>query len=391
MKKPAKILLATALLAFAAAGFYYAWMSPAKKPATPASAPPIVRRDPVGPKVPAETAGRDLRESATMDRAAMPTPVPTPAPMASGAASNPDGARAASSGAAGTPEGFRATSAPAGSLPDRLEGFDKAPAGENSSVTTTTRPQTTPPPAGSSATGAPAAGNPAPLPPLPSPGGAVTPRPASVPPTTMPPATPAPAKPMAPVKPAETTYTVKAGDSLSGIWKQLTGSERGWERLQAANPGLDPSRLKIGQVLKVPPFEASAPAATPVVAGPGDYIVKEGDTLSSIAAERLGASKRWKEIYDANKATIGPDPAALKLGMKLVIPGQVPAKPTTPAAPMPPSGTKPATSGGTPPPVSMPPALPSMPGPGTPPPAATPSADSKGGGPGNPPPAPRST
>jgi hypothetical protein len=58
---------------------------------------------------------------------------------------------------------------------------------------------------------------------------------------------------------------------------------------------------------------------------------------------------------------------------------------------MPAGGTKPATSGGTPPPVSMPPALPSMPGPGTPPPAATPSADSKGGGPGNPPPAPRST
>ena len=387
MKKPAKILLATALLVFAAAGFYYAWMSPAKKPASSAPSPLVVRRDPVGPRVPAETAGRDLRESATMDRAAMPTPVPAPA---SGAASNAEATRAASSGAAGLPEGFRATSAPAGSLPDRLEGFDKAPAGETGSVTTTTRPQTTPPPAGAPATGAPApaAGNPAPLPPLPSPGSSVNPRPASTPPAAMP---PAPVKPTAPVKPVETTYTVKAGDSLSSIWKQLTGSERGWEKLQSANPGLDPSRLKIGQVLKVPPFEASAPAAAPVVAGPGDYIVKEGDTLSSIAADRLGASKRWKEIYDANKSAIGADPAALKVGMKLVIPGQTPARPAAPVTPAAPASTKPAATGSNPPPVTMPPALPSMPGPGTPPPASTPSPDSKGGAPGSPPPAPRST
>lgn len=186
---------------------------------------------------------------------------------------------------------------------------------------------------------------------------------------------------------------MKPGDSLAGIWKQLTGSERGWEKLQAANPGLDPTRLKIGQVLKVPAFEAAAPTtpAAPVTAGPGEHVVKEGDTLSSIAADKLGAAKRWKEIYDANKATIGPDPAALKLGMKLVIPGGV-AKPTTP-----PATTRPATTPPASPPVTVPPALPPLPPPSAPSGGSVPPAPGSTGVPpspgsgSTPPPAPRST
>jgi nucleoid-associated protein YgaU len=383
MNKPAKILLATTLLVFAAAGFYYAWMAPAKKPSTSGSAPVVVRRDPVGAKVPAESAGRDLRETASMDRAAMPTPVPAPAANTATAAPP----------APGAPEGFRAANAPAGTLPDRLEGFDKAPAGDTGTVTTTTRPAAAPSP--SAAPGAtpatPAGGTavPAPLPPLPAPSGGVA-APAR---TVVPPAA-KPATPASPAKPAETTYTVKAGDSLAGIWKQLTGSERGWEKLQTANPGLDPSRLKIGQVLKVPPFETAAPAspAASASAGPGDYVVKEGDTLSSIAAEKLGASKRWKEIYDANKAAIGADPAALKVGMKLSIPGQSPAKPALPAKP---AGGTPATPTTPASPVTVPPALPSLPGPGNPAPAGAgaspaPGSSTPPAAPGTQPPAPRS-
>jgi nucleoid-associated protein YgaU len=345
MNKPAKILLATTLLVFAAAGFYYAWMAPAKKPATSTSAPVVVRRDPMGAKVPAETAGRDLRETASMDRAAMPTPVPAPA-------ATPDPA----AGSSAAPEGFRATSAPAGTLPVRIEGFEIAPAGDSGAAIT--RPAAaTAPAAGSVTTPPPAGGAATPLPPLPAPAGG-----AAAPSRPTPPPVAKPAPPAAPAKPVETTYTVKAGDSLAGIWKQLTGGERGWEKLQAANPGLDPSRLKIGQTLKVPPFEPVAPATATTVtpAGPGEYVVKEGDTLSSIAAEKLGASKRWKEIYDANKGTIGPDPAALKLGMKLAIPGQTPAKPAPPAKSV---GTTPAAPST---PVTVPPALPSLPTPGNP-------------------------
>ena len=76
MNKPAKLLVAVAVLAFAAAGLYYAWLAPAKKASTTPTVK-LTRQDQEGPAVPAETAGRDLRESPTMPASAMPTPVPT--------------------------------------------------------------------------------------------------------------------------------------------------------------------------------------------------------------------------------------------------------------------------------------------------------------------------
>jgi cell wall-associated NlpC family hydrolase len=62
--------------------------------------------------------------------------------------------------------------------------------------------------------------------------------------------------------------------------------------------------------------------AQPVAPGghAGEYIVKAGDTLSSIASKLLGDGSKWHGIYNANKGTIGPDPAMIKPGMKLVIP-----------------------------------------------------------------------
>jgi nucleoid-associated protein YgaU len=51
-----------------------------------------------------------------------------------------------------------------------------------------------------------------------------------------------------------------------------------------------------------------------------EYIVEAGDTLSSIASRLLGDGSKWHAIYNANKGTIGPDPATIKPGMKLVIP-----------------------------------------------------------------------
>jgi nucleoid-associated protein YgaU len=62
--------------------------------------------------------------------------------------------------------------------------------------------------------------------------------------------------------------------------------------------------------------------AQPVTPGghPGEYIVEAGDTLSSIASKLLGDGSKWHDIYNANKGTIGPDPAKIRPGMKLVIP-----------------------------------------------------------------------
>jgi resuscitation-promoting factor RpfA len=62
------------------------------------------------------------------------------------------------------------------------------------------------------------------------------------------------------------------------------------------------------------PKQPGQPAATtrPASRGTGDYTVREGDTLSAVAA-RHGTT--WQRLYAANQAVIGGDP-------DLIVPGQ---------------------------------------------------------------------
>ncbi len=50
------------------------------------------------------------------------------------------------------------------------------------------------------------------------------------------------------------------------------------------------------------------------------YVVAPGDTLVAIAAALYGDSKRWPEIYRANRQIIGSNPNVIHAGMRLVIP-----------------------------------------------------------------------
>jgi len=49
------------------------------------------------------------------------------------------------------------------------------------------------------------------------------------------------------------------------------------------------------------------------------YKVMPGDTLSRIAGNVYGDSKRWQEIYQANRSLL-PTPQSLKVGQTLQIP-----------------------------------------------------------------------
>lgn len=51
--------------------------------------------------------------------------------------------------------------------------------------------------------------------------------------------------------------------------------------------------------------------------GHGTYVVKRGDTLQSIAAKKLGSSKRWHDIAKLNKIR---DPKRIHVGQKLKLP-----------------------------------------------------------------------
>lgn len=68
------------------------------------------------------------------------------------------------------------------------------------------------------------------------------------------PATPAitetPAAPGA--APANGSYTVKKGDTLFGIARNHYGNGNQWQRIAAANPGVSPSRLLVGQTITLP-------------------------------------------------------------------------------------------------------------------------------------------
>jgi nucleoid-associated protein YgaU len=48
------------------------------------------------------------------------------------------------------------------------------------------------------------------------------------------------------------TYTIKSGDTLGKIAQAELGGSSKWKQIVDANPGLDPRKLKVGQVIKLP-------------------------------------------------------------------------------------------------------------------------------------------
>lgn len=115
---------------------------------------------------------------------------------------------------------------------------------------------------------------------------------------------PAPApkpKPAPKPAPAKTgTYTVRAGDTLSGIASKYGTS---WQELQRINGIPDANRIYPGQVLRLPGGGKPAPAKR-------TYTVRSGDTLSAIAA-RFGTS--WQALAQKNGLS----------NPNLIFPGQV--------------------------------------------------------------------
>lgn len=141
------------------------------------------------------------------------------------------------------------------------------------------------------------------------------------------------------------THTVAKGETLGDISKKHFGTTKNWKKIVEANPGISPENLKVGQKLVIPEIAgAAASASTDSAAAPatGEYTIKAGDTLGSIALKELGSKNKWKEIQDANP---GLDPRNLRAGQKIKVPGKAvekapasPAFPETPAIPAPNGG-----------------------------------------------------
>lgn len=73
------------------------------------------------------------------------------------------------------------------------------------------------------------------------------------------------------------------------------------------------------QTQQAAPGAAQQVPARPAPPPPKVYTVKPGDSLWAIARRLLGDGSRWREIYEANKGVIGPDPNLIYPGQELRI------------------------------------------------------------------------
>lgn len=116
--------------------------------------------------------------------------------------------------------------------------------------------------------------------------------------------------PTDPAAASAASYTVTAGDSL---WVIAARYGLFVNDLLAANPGVNPQRLQVGQTLRLP-GRADNPTAL-LASVSATYTVRPDDTLWDIAAN-YGIA-----VNDLLTANPGVDPRRLMVGQQLLIPG----------------------------------------------------------------------
>ncbi|HHV39530.1 MAG TPA: LysM peptidoglycan-binding domain-containing protein [Tepidimicrobium sp.] len=102
-------------------------------------------------------------------------------------------------------------------------------------------------------------------------------------------------------------YTIKAGDTFYKLGQQFGVSV---DAIMRANPGVDPNRLQIGQVICIPTHTTP----TPPCHNGFHYQVRAGDTFYIL-------SQRYNVSVDAiMRANPGVDPNRLQIGQIICIP-----------------------------------------------------------------------
>ena len=110
-------------------------------------------------------------------------------------------------------------------------------------------------------------------------------------------------------KPSEIIHVVVSGDTLWAIAKRYLGDGNRYPEIVKYNNIANPNVIFNGQKIKIPNCNVSEPTIN-------RYVVKKGDTLSSIA-KRYGTT--WQQLYEKNKRTIGSNPNLIKPGQELIV------------------------------------------------------------------------
>jgi LysM repeat protein len=142
------------------------------------------------------------------------------------------------------------------------------------------------------------------------------------------------------VETAGTEYVVVHGDTLGKIAKRCGVT---LSALRAANPGVEPTKLKVGQKLVIPGGGTAAAVGGSVssetgTAGGQTYVVKSGDTLTRVAKVH---GVTVKALRAENNLTTDQ----IKVGQKLRIPGSAQTAAPAPAPAAPPVYSTPEPAG----------------------------------------------
>ncbi|MFO8015187.1 MAG: LysM peptidoglycan-binding domain-containing protein [Phycisphaerae bacterium] len=118
----------------------------------------------------------------------------------------------------------------------------------------------------------------------------------------------------------DNTYVIASGDTLYDIAMQKYGDPKYVQTIQEANPGLDPSRLRVGDRIILPKPKQAQPARAQKAKRQKVYVVKKGDTLIGIARKMYNDAAMYPKIYEANKDVLSSLNARLYVGMRLRLP-----------------------------------------------------------------------
>ncbi len=124
------------------------------------------------------------------------------------------------------------------------------------------------------------------------------------------------------------THRVAAGESPYSISQAVYGNSKYFKKILAANPGVDPRHLKIGQVLIIPqltgtetnPSAAAGADQDVSLDTSGFYKVVSGDSLDGISRKLYGTGAMIDALYQMNKSLIGSNEDVLKVGWVLKLP-----------------------------------------------------------------------
>jgi nucleoid-associated protein YgaU len=115
-------------------------------------------------------------------------------------------------------------------------------------------------------------------------------------------------------KPEIRIHVVKQYETLEEISLRYLGKRSRWRQILDLNPRVQPTALKPGMKLKIPPRQNEKGKAGAV---PGTVVVRRGDSPGLISQRLFGTTKYADEIMRLNNIT---DPRKLKIGAVLKVP-----------------------------------------------------------------------